>query len=161
MVAMHVRFISVFRAPALLYVLISYMRAHRQLCIVQSITKKSTAAETTQLYVWRGTPGWGQLRCDCQGEAGASRYSHSCPGTRGSISLGKKYLYVLDLCVSSLPRGHANLLCIIPIFSSGSVQRTDTHMWRTPNRSHGEADSRSGMVMGLRNFSARSTCFSL
>jgi hypothetical protein len=30
---------------------------------------------------------------------------------------GQKKWYVLDLCVSSLRRGHANLLCIVPILS--------------------------------------------
>ena len=29
----------------------------------------------------------------------------------------KKKWYILDLCVSSLRRGHANLLCIVPIFT--------------------------------------------
>jgi len=28
-----------------------------------------------------------------------------------------KKWYILDLCVSSLRRGHANLLCIVPIFA--------------------------------------------
>ena len=31
----------------------------------------------------------------------------------------KKKWYILDLCVSSLRRGHANLLCIVPIFTDG------------------------------------------
>ena len=30
---------------------------------------------------------------------------------------GKKLSTLLDLCVSSLRRGHANLLCIVPIFA--------------------------------------------
>ena len=29
----------------------------------------------------------------------------------------KKFETILDLCVSSLRRGHANLLCIVPIFT--------------------------------------------
>ena len=34
----------------------------------------------------------------------------------------KKSVTFLDLCVSSLRRGHANLLCIIPILSSGTPE---------------------------------------
>ena len=30
---------------------------------------------------------------------------------------GKKLVTLLDLCVSSLRRGHANLLCIVPILT--------------------------------------------
>ena len=33
------------------------------------------------------------------------------------VSLVGKKWYILDLCVSSLRRGHANLLCIVPIFT--------------------------------------------
>ena len=33
----------------------------------------------------------------------------------------KKVWYILDLCVSSLRRGHANLLCIVPIFADDQV----------------------------------------
>ncbi len=32
-------------------------------------------------------------------------------------SLPKKMVTLLDLCVSSLRRGHANLLCIVPILT--------------------------------------------
>ena len=31
----------------------------------------------------------------------------------------KKLFTLLDLCVSSLRRGHANLLCIVPILTDG------------------------------------------
>ena len=31
--------------------------------------------------------------------------------------VGKKFVTLLDLCVSSLRRGHANLLCIVPILT--------------------------------------------
>ena len=34
-----------------------------------------------------------------------------------SLPLCKKLGTLLDLCVSSLRRGHANLLCIVPILS--------------------------------------------
>ena len=39
--------------------------------------------------------------------------------------MSKKLVTLLDLCVSSLRRGHANLLCIIPILS-GDPQREST-----------------------------------
>ena len=35
----------------------------------------------------------------------------------GSQGIGKKLFTLLDLCVSSLRRGHANLLCIVPILT--------------------------------------------
>ena len=36
----------------------------------------------------------------------------------------KKWSYFLDLCVSSLRRGHANLLCIVPILTDDSRRRS-------------------------------------
>ena len=36
---------------------------------------------------------------------------------RSGSALGKKIVTLLDLCVSSLRRGHANLLCIVPILA--------------------------------------------
>ena len=38
--------------------------------------------------------------------------------------LPKKFGPFLDLCVSSLRRGHANLLCIVPILSDVSEETT-------------------------------------
>ena len=38
-----------------------------------------------------------------------------------SKELPKKLFTLLDLCVSSLRRGHANLLCIVPILSYETV----------------------------------------
>ena len=37
--------------------------------------------------------------------------------------LKKKLVTLLDLCVSSLRRGHANLLCIVPILTDGNLRR--------------------------------------
>lgn len=34
----------------------------------------------------------------------------------------KKLFTLLDLCVSSLRRGHANLLCIVPILTDGNPE---------------------------------------
>jgi hypothetical protein len=39
-----------------------------------------------------------------------------------SESLWKKFCTLLDLCVSSLRRGHANLLCIVPILTDGNPE---------------------------------------
>ena len=38
------------------------------------------------------------------------------------IRLGKKLGTLLDLCVSSLRRGHANLLCVVPILSDDPLK---------------------------------------
>jgi hypothetical protein len=38
-------------------------------------------------------------------------------GSRDLVGNLKKFGPFLDLCVSSLRRGHANLLCIVPILS--------------------------------------------
>jgi len=44
--------------------------------------------------------------------------------------LGKKFGPFLDLCVSSLRRGHANLLCIVPILSDVPEGTTVTSQLR-------------------------------
>ena len=48
------------------------------------------------------------------------------------VSIGKKWLPLLDLCVSSLRRGHANLLCIVPILTDGNLRRGSTlyYLWQ-------------------------------
>ena len=46
-----------------------------------------------------------------QGEADKQVNQQAC----NQISWTKKLVSLLDLCVSSLRRGHANLLCIVPI----------------------------------------------
>ena len=38
---------------------------------------------------------------------------------------GKKLFTLLDLCVSSLRRGHANLLCIVPILTDDPRRESD------------------------------------
>ena len=40
----------------------------------------------------------------------------------------KKSSTLLDLCVSSLRRGHANLLCIVPILTD-VPRKESTHFW--------------------------------
>ena len=37
---------------------------------------------------------------------------------------------LLDLCVSSLRRGHANLLCIVPILSDDPQKESDSAAWQ-------------------------------
>ena len=42
---------------------------------------------------------------------------HCCAGAAMLAHCAKKLFTLLDLCVSSLRRGHANLLCIVPILT--------------------------------------------
>ncbi len=42
----------------------------------------------------------------------------------------KKLVTLLDLCVSSLRRGHANLLCIVPILTDGNPEGNPIIIWR-------------------------------
>ena len=48
---------------------------------------------------------------------GVREGSAAVSGGGGSGEVGKKLVTLLDLCVSSLRRGHANLLCIVPILT--------------------------------------------
>jgi len=43
-------------------------------------------------------------------------------GQGPTCKISKKFGPFLDLCVSSLRRGHANLLCIVPILSDVSEE---------------------------------------
>ena len=47
---------------------------------------------------------------------------------RGKVWKEQKSSTLLDLCVSSLRRGHANLLCIVPILTD--VPRKESREWR-------------------------------
>ena len=42
------------------------------------------------------------------------------------FQFSKKLFTLLDLCVSSLRRGHANLLCIVPILTDDPRRESDT-----------------------------------
>ena len=42
-----------------------------------------------------------------------------------TLKAGKKLVTLLDLCVSSLRRGHANLLCIVPILTDDPRRESD------------------------------------
>jgi hypothetical protein len=48
---------------------------------------------------------------------------------RGPIKISKKLFTLLDLCVSSLRRGHANLLCIVPILTDDPRRESETALW--------------------------------
>ena len=50
---------------------------------------------------------------------------HGAVHGRGGMA---KSGYFLDLCVSSLRRGHANLLCIVPILTVDSRRSTETKL---------------------------------
>ena len=50
-------------------------------------------------------------------ESGHQARSGPLPKKRKRVSVAKKLYTLLDLCVSSLRRGHANLLCIVPILT--------------------------------------------
>jgi len=45
-----------------------------------------------------------------------------------SKELPKKLFTLLDLCVSSLRRGHANLLCIVPILTDDPRRESETKL---------------------------------
>ena len=64
----------------------------------------------------------------------------------GGGDAGKKLFTLLDLCVSSLRRGHANLLCIVPILTDDPRRESNTilatlhlrlHMQPRPRTSYG------------------------
>ena len=68
----------------------------------------------------RGTPGrslmYAVLRGPVQRLGGETFADHAC-GPQCDMTFKKKLCTLLDLCVSSLRRGHANLLCIVPILT--------------------------------------------
>ena len=45
------------------------------------------------------------------------------------VNVDKKLYTLLDLCVSSLRRGHANLLCIVPILTDDPRRESEAHRW--------------------------------
>ena len=52
----------------------------------------------------------------------------ACVEARGP-SVDKKLFTLLDLCVSSLRRGHANLLCIVPILTDDPRRESKELRW--------------------------------
>ena len=68
-------------------------------------------------------------------------------GTDARGHLVSVYLFtLLGLCVSSLHRGHANLLCIVPILNDDP--RRESIWYRCTSNSIGRRDVRSGRVWG-------------
>ena len=47
----------------------------------------------------------------------ANQFGYTIKQKQNKTNKQKKKWYILDLCVSSLRRGHANLLCIVPILA--------------------------------------------
>ena len=68
-----------------------------------------------------GLPGPARACAGLPGPArscpGLPRPTRACPGLPEPPNLNKELFTLLDLCVSSLRRGHANLLCIVPILT--------------------------------------------
>ena len=50
------------------------------------------------------------------------------------VNVAKKLYTLLDLCVSSLRRGHANLLCIVPILTGDPRRESNMKMRREEAR---------------------------
>jgi len=48
-------------------------------------------------------------------------------GDPGQTAMYKEMFTLLDLCVSSLRRGHANLLCIVPILTDDPRRESNNH----------------------------------
>ena len=68
----------------------------------------------------RSGPARAKLSRPGPARAGPARPGRSRPGPtslRPAGPLSKKLFTLFDLCVSSLRRGHANLLCIVPILT--------------------------------------------
>merc|ERR1711940_456013 len=53
----------------------------------------------------------------------------------------KNLVTLLDVCVSSLRRGHANLLCIVPILSDDLRGESDSSWWNPPPSMAGPANA--------------------
>jgi hypothetical protein len=54
-----------------------------------------------------------------------------CTRISDTGSIAKKFGTLLDLCVSSLRRGHANLLCIVPILTDDPRKESDCYVTHT------------------------------
>ena len=74
----------------------------------------------------------------------------------------KKLFTLLDLCVSSLRRGHANLLCIVPILTDDPRRESEevmsaktTQSIATQWRSRMKADPRLNPIRALKGLAAR------
>ena len=91
----------------------SLRRGHvNLLCIVPILTDdfrgESNCVKKSFGLAHRPGPHLPQPSCNCR---------HHPIGTGSLANKCKKLVSLLDLCVSSLRRGHANLLCIVPILT--------------------------------------------
>ena len=91
----------------------SLRRGHANLlCIVPILTDdlrgESNCVKKSYGLAHRPGPHLPQPSCNCR---------HHPIGTGSLANKCKKLVSLLDLCVSSLRRGHANLLCIVPILT--------------------------------------------
>ena len=91
----------------------------------------------------------------------------------GEVCMNAKKLFtLLDLCVSSLRRGHANLLCIVPILTDDSRRRS---MWiagllpywcfftanlTTPNKGHNQLRKKSASAGNRTRVTSMATTYS-
>ena len=70
----------------------------------------------------------------CSSNAPNEKYQIQWTGQTSKKKIAKKLFTLLDLCVSSLRRGHANLLCIVPILTDALRRgsKSSTRDWVTP-----------------------------
>ena len=67
------------------------------------------------------------------------------------LELFQKSFTLLDLCVSSLRRGHANLLCIVPILTDDPRRESETKI----QRERGREKEREGIKMSEKGTDKR------
>ena len=68
--------------------------------------------------------------------AAVLEFSRACD--RAWRAVAKKLFTLLDLCVSSLRRGHANLLCIVPILTDDPRRESNDLVQEESGRLEGE-----------------------
>ena len=107
---------------------------HRSTAEQRSATKHS-GAQMKRIYF-----------CGCEEQCGRN----AARATIASSSNGKnkKLFTLLDLCVSSLRRGHANLLCIVPILTDDPRRESKKYYCR--NVQINNFSNPCGTVSGLR-----------
>ena len=101
----------------------SLRRGHANLlCIVPILTDdlrgESNCVKKSYGLAHRPGPHLPQPSCNCR---------HHPIGTGSLANKCKQLVSLLDLCVSSLRRGHANLLCVVPILTDDP--RRESKVW--------------------------------
>ena len=74
--------------------------------------------------------------------AGRLAFTNTTSDLASRICTRKKLFTLLDLCVSSLRRGHANLLCIVPILTDDPRRESERGYTKTLRRSSREQTRR-------------------